>query len=129
MKVATQELPDVSGFKEHFGIRMTTLGDDCEILVALGHHEPREALRAFDRLMREDLGMDGIRMTFNRPQDAVEELDRRWAFFRTECGDCAGNPACRECAKIKAADWWLDYESADQQPGMFPVTVLDLENA
>jgi len=66
----------------HYGIPVTAVGEDGDVL-ALGHHEPRRALAAFNRHAREQVGL--LNLTDIRSSTAAECLayiTQGWALFR-----------------------------------------------
>jgi hypothetical protein len=107
----------LTGLEEHNGIRVTAVGDDSDRLLAIGHHEPREVLRAFYRLARTFLGMShaDARKAFGTLTEAEAGLTRTWGRFTTEPGSAA-------------SDWWCDWTATAEAPGLIPVTVLDISN-
>jgi hypothetical protein len=107
----------LTGLEEHNGIRVTAVGDDGDRLLAIGHHEPREVLRAFYRLARGFLGLEHaeIRDAFGTPAEAEDGLIRAWGRFTTEPGSASNN-------------WWCDWTATAEAPGLIPVTVLDISH-
>ncbi len=125
--MTTTELPDLTGFTEHNGIRMTAIGDDGETLLALGHHDPVKTVHAFHWLLRHRLGDNGLPER-GTPREVAEDVHALWAVTLTECGDCGGRSDCLDCAAIKSSDWWIDYSASEQDLGRFPVMVLHLDD-
>lgn len=97
----------------HYGITVAHIGDDGEGLVALGHHEPRRALAAFNRHARRFVGLAAI---WDSPWLKVAELlpclEQRWGVFRKPAGE-----------EDPGFVWVLDYTEADA-PNARPVTLL-----
>ncbi len=121
----TTELPDLDGFVEHHGIRITALGDDGEVLVALGHHKPRTAVIAFRAALHDRFGSTLADWgDFHTPRDVEEALRLRWAVLLTACGTCDGVRDCWACRDIRDASWWMDYAATEPVPAGFPVTIL-----
>lgn len=100
--------PGTNGFIERAGLFVTPIGDDGDVLLALGHHEPAAAVAAFQGLA-EYLGWDALDAGNG---DVADGLERRWASF-TPASEHAGS------------EWWCDYSAKDEAPGLTPVTVLD----
>ncbi len=120
-------LPDLSGFTEHRGIRVCPLGDDGDVVVALGHHNVDDTLAAIVRMLRRDLGWTARELAgLGAPAEVKDALRLRWAVLATDCGD-GFDPDCGTCAEVRAADWWLDYSSTTRVRDSFPVTVLHLD--
>ncbi len=107
----------LTGFEEHNGVRVTPVGDDGDTLLAVGHGEPRDVVRAFYRLARTHLGMSHteVREVFGTPREAEEGLVRAWGRFTLEPGSASNN-------------WWCDWTATAEAPGLIPVTLLPLSN-
>jgi hypothetical protein len=107
----------LTGFEECNGIRVTPVGDDGEWLLAIGHHEPREVLRAFYGLARTFLGLAhaDVRDAFGAPREAEDALVRAWGRFTSEPGSPSSN-------------WWCDWTATAEAPGLIPVTLLDISS-
>lgn len=107
----------LTGFEEYGGVRVTAVGDDSDRLLAIGHHEPREVLRAFHKLARTFIGLsrEDIHDVFGTPQEAVDGLVRAWGRFTLEPGSPSSN-------------WWCDWTATEEAPGLIPVTLLDISS-
>jgi hypothetical protein len=127
-------IPDLDHFEVYFGIRVADIGDDGD-LIALGHHDPKAALAAFNAHAKTFWGLvdllDGGQHDKARWRRVLDSITRRWAVQctdqcrtcmrdgqRVECGDCAEVQAV-----VKAGSWWIDSSAAEDEPGAFPVTI------
>ncbi len=125
--MTTTAIPNLSGFVEHLGIPISPIGDDGEILLALGHHDPLKAAHAFDRFLRRTIGDRSGLSYMGTPVEVAQDIHEMWAVTVTECGDCGSKPDCRQCTEMKSADWWIDWTVSGTDEGAFPVMVLHLE--
>jgi hypothetical protein len=125
-------IPTLHHFEICFGIPISDIGEDG-VLIALGHHDPKAALAAFNAHARRsgvcDL-LDG-RGTRARWMEALDGVRHRWAVQLVgQCRTCAREGArdeCGVCADVAEAtemgSWCLDYSAAETEDGAFPVTV------
>lgn len=114
----TRPLPNLDGFDTCYGVRVVVLGEDFDLL-ALGHHDRRRALAAFNRYSRRVIG-DALGAA------ELVEIRYTWAVLAGECGEC-DDPAdvCEQCQVVRAGGWWLEYDDEyATDPDAFPVTVL-----
>ncbi len=125
--MTTNTIPNLSGFVEHLDIRIRPIGDDGEILLALGHHAPLKAAHAFHRFLQRTIGDPGGLADIGTPAEVAQDIHELWAVLATECGECGSKPDCHMCAEMKAADWWIDWTVAETDEGAFPVMVLHLD--
>ncbi|MFG3046297.1 hypothetical protein ACGFZR_15375 [Streptomyces sp. NPDC048241] len=96
----------------HYGIPVCTYGEDGNML-ALGHHDKRQAFAAFNRHARVFLGFANFADDRNAHlADWIDEIHKTWAVFHR----CAGD-----------SDWtWEARPAAPDTPGAVPITVLDV---
>jgi uncharacterized protein (DUF2249 family) len=125
----TSELPQLDGFLTYQGMQVCTIGEDGDIFVALGHHDPRHALSAFNAMAKNLLGWmdltdgDGT----NDPKvwkAALARVETAWTVLKYRCDDADDaehDPDCSECLEIAEAGWWLDWYTKCDAPGAFPV--------
>lgn len=123
--------PQREGFDNYLGIWVAVVGEDAETMVALGHHDHRHALAAFDACARRQLGWndlyDGAGL---RNEDywkkALDGLEVTWAAQKYACdeaGETDHDPDCSECREIDEAGWWLTWGVDPQLADTFPVTI------
>jgi len=125
--VTTAVIPDLSGFTEHFKILVSYINDEGE-MVALGHHDPRHALAAFNRHARPDLG-DLLAQDYRRNptawRKALEQVRRTWALQQFRCDEhpeCGGPGECGACGDIAESRWWVAIgTNLAEVPGAFPI--------
>ena len=105
--------------KTHYGVPVSHIGQDGESLLALGHHEPRRVLAAWNRHHRTFVGLSGL---FDEPSltvaDVLPDIRTAWAIFRTP--DPANDWENPECPWV--AEW-----AAEDAPGAVPVMWIDGE--
>lgn len=123
--MSTPILPDLTGFTEHYGIRLAIVGDEGDWTVGLGHHDTRRFLAAVNRMTRIDLCYSlGLETGWDY-SEAAERVYQASCVLIEWCNDHgASDPDCSECREIAAATWWLNWDIADGSPGAFPVTVM-----
>ena len=99
----------------HYGVQVAAIGDDGD-LIALGHHDTRRALAAFNRHARVVWGL--LNLQDSRAAiaaDWAQDIKPRMAVFRKADPDnLHEDPGC-----IWFADW-----SDPNSPHARPVTVL-----
>lgn len=124
------EVPDVAAdWPTYYGIRLSDVGEDGEIVV-LGHHEDdtRRVVAALNRHARvfwgEPRGLDGDY------EETTGLLLQRWARFMVDCEDPKGHAfrveqdgACWKCGEIADAEWFITWAAGSGDPGAFPVTL------
>lgn len=127
-------IPDLDSFEVYFGIRVADIGEDGD-LIALGHHDPKAALAAFNAHAKKFWGLvdllDGGQHDQNRWRWALENAKQKWAVSLTDgCRDCVKEGRREDCvdcsdvrATVKDGSWWIAYDATDDEPGAFPVTV------
>lgn len=107
---------DLPGLSEYYGVKVATLGEECDIYVAIGHHDPRRVLAAFNAHARQYHGLQDLTDGESRGNpgywlNPAAKIDTCWAVLVTEC-DAAGEPDhdsdCEECALIGESIWWMD---------------------
>lgn len=111
--------PTLTGFTTHYGVPVSTIGEDGE-LVALGHHNPRTVLAAFNAYARS-CGFRDL-ADWSYPRTVTAGRVRHELFVvDAECSGCGPEGACR-CPDIFSLDWWLRAADGDDRDA-FPVTV------
>ena len=107
--IAEPEMADTN-----YGIRMAPIGDEGDML-ALGHHDPRKALAAFNRYTRTVVGLLNLADDRSaRAQDWLKDIEQRWALFTTPDPEQGQDP-----------DWtWYSTWVKPGTPGALPVTIL-----
>jgi hypothetical protein len=106
--IAEPEMADTN-----YGIRMAPIGEDGDML-ALGHHEPRKALAAFNRYARIICGWTNIADDRARAQDWLDRIDQRWALFTVPDPEQGEDPDYA----------WYSTWCSPETPGALPVTIL-----
>ncbi len=107
------------------GIPVCAIGEDDVVFVALGHHPPKQALQAFNVEARR-LGWADMLDAVGAHDGALGKIERAYAVVRDRCDEALEDdhdPDCSECAEIREASWWLDWDEAADTPGAFPVTI------
>jgi hypothetical protein len=113
-KIKPEVIADPEMEETHHGITVAHFGEDGG-MIALGHHEVRRALAAFNRHARVFVGLENLADDRSvRAADYVPEINQMWAVFRRPNKDAGEDP-----------DWtwvvdWCDLST----PGARPVTVL-----
>jgi hypothetical protein len=123
--------PQREGFDNYYGIWVAVIGEDSETMVALGHHNLRHALAAFNACARRLLGWtdlyDGLLSRDPEKWQAVwNSLESAWAVQKYACDEAEEadhDPDCMECSEIKEAGWWLTWDANSQTAGAFPVVI------
>lgn len=123
--------PASFGFDRYFGIWVVSLGEDADMMAALGHHDGRHALAAFNACARNLLGWtdlyDGLgRLDPDRWKKALDSLEATWAVQKHACDEAEDDdhdPDCLECSEINEAGWWLSWGQKEGDAGAFPVMV------
>jgi hypothetical protein len=107
--IADPEMADTN-----YGIRMAPIGEDGD-MIALGHHDPRKALAAFNRYARIICGLSNIADDSRAlAQDWLKGIDQRWALFTVPDPEQGQDP-----------DWtWYSTWCSPETPGALPVTIL-----
>lgn len=113
----TKDPADVMEAVEFRGIRLAAIGDDGDVLVAFGHHDPDVVAAAMTEMGQAVLG-------WTLPVEA-DEVDQRWGHLMTSCEACDNKPNCRDCAIIRSHDGWMAYDDDSDGPGRFPIMVVD----
>jgi hypothetical protein len=125
--MTTTDTPNLTGFVEHNGIRMTAIGDDGDRLLALGHHNPIKMAHTFDWFLRHVIGEPAGLTEIGTPVEVAHDIHALWAVTINECGECGGRDDCHDCAAIRNSDWWVDWAVSEDDPGAFPVMVFHLD--
>lgn len=134
--MTTATLPDLDGFTDCFGILVSEIGDDGD-MIALGHHDPRHTLAAFNAHARQVCGMTDLldgdgRHHARRWEACRDSIATTCAVQLTDgCADAATGGCdddCPTCAAVRATvadgSWWLDINPPAGTPGTFPVMHL-----
>lgn len=86
------------GEDAHYGVPVCHIGEDGDML-AIGHHDPRRALAAFNRHARVFCGLFNVADDRSATADDMLVLiSARWGQFRKPAGD-AEDPDC---------EWYVD---------------------
>jgi hypothetical protein len=103
----------------HYGISITHVGEDGNML-ALGHHDPRKALAAFNKHARTFLDLPNLADDFSaRAANWLDAIRPRWAVF-TE-------PDPEQC---EDPEWfWVAHFSDAAAPNAQPIMHLDAHAA
>ncbi|MDQ0376538.1 hypothetical protein [Amycolatopsis thermophila] len=115
--------------QEHYGVWVCFVGDDGD-LVALGHHEPKRVLAAFNRYCRIELSMRNVADDRDVSyKEAAEILRWRHGRLITACespdhdDEIRMGHSCHQCALLGGGgEWWLDW-SNPEHPDAFPITM------
>lgn len=116
----TATLPNLTGFHTHYGVPVSAIGEESE-LVALGRHEPRYAFAAFRRYVREEWGWD-LATELRGPRLLKDRIRHETFVVGTTCGDCDNQPDCGNCDEVRRANWWLRQANSTDRD-TFPVTI------
>lgn len=99
----------------HYGIAVCHLGEDGDML-ALGHHEPRKVLAAFNRHARVFLGLTNLFDDRSvKAADVLEDISAKWAVF---------GPPDPERGEEPSYPWYADWSGTAETPGAMPVMIL-----
>lgn len=123
--MTTATIPDLKGFETHYGMRVSDIGEDGNVVI-LGHHDKRRALAALNRHARTFWGLPDLydgRLPMFRESPAVDHLRDCWATLVKNCGDPGHAADCFRCRELAEADWWIDYSANETDPDAFPVMV------
>ncbi len=119
------EIPELSGFQEIYGIKVSAIGEDGD-LIALGHHKTLYALAAFTGYAVDVMGLQDLYdgSTDDPGSKASAAIKQGWAGLVTACdeaGEEDHQDDCCECIEIREHAWYL--EVGDKEvPNSFPVT-------
>lgn len=131
-------LPELTGFETYHGIKVSLVGEDGDNYVALGHHEPRAALAAFNAYAQHTVGLEDLTDGSARHDRAYWQklllaVKQCWAVLRETCdeyGSASHEDGCFRCAEIgaevRAGGWWLEWCVDQDAVSAFPVTTLSL---
>lgn len=118
--------PELDGFQECYGIRVSYIGDDGA-MIALGHHDHRIVIAAMNQHARSYCGLANMLDDPRATYDDVEGwLNERWAVELVDrCLECGDNPECRECQALRtrAEDEWCLRWGNEPTAGSFPVMI------
>jgi hypothetical protein len=122
----TTEMPDLAGFEDFYGMKVSAIGDDGDLII-LGHHNPTYALAAFTAYSVNVLGLSDIydgHCADPGPTAAAAICHKR-ASLLTECDEARESDHdledCSLCAEIADHLWYLEI-GEQEQPNTFPVT-------
>jgi hypothetical protein len=99
----------------YFGIPVSTVGEDGD-LIALGHHQERRALAAFNRFARTQWGWANV--VDDRHAEAepiLDEVRSGWALFLPPDPAEGDDPD---------SDWYCHWTATEATPGAVPITIL-----
>lgn len=106
-----QHLSDPQMEATYYGVPVAYVGEDGEML-ALGHHEHRRVLAAFNAHARRHYGLVNLADDQNATAAPwLADLHQQWALFSTP------DPATSDYA-------WVTEEVAEGSPNALPVTFL-----
>lgn len=115
-------IPALKGFDTFYGVPVSYLGDDGDA-VALGHHDVRTTVAAFNRLARS-CGLTNMLDDKGTAYLGVAlRVSAGWAVLADGCTEVDSrkhSPACGECQEIAEAGWAFDV-AAQGDEGAFPV--------
>lgn len=121
-------IPDLKGFSTYYGLRVSGIGEDGDLII-LGHHhhDPLRVIAALNAHARTFWGLVNL---LDRPYaeltDLTGSIRETHAVLITSCAgldqDCAGE-GCWRCRELAGTDWWIEWSHAADEPGAFPVTV------
>ena len=128
----TTDPPDLLGFTTLYGVRLCTIGEDGEAVIALGHPEPMRAVAAFNRYARTEMGLRDMLDSHHAGSllDALDDLEWIWGRLAT-IEDCDSRESdledgtehyCEMCRELAEGGWWLSW-STEPKDGSFPVVV------
>lgn len=128
MKVRTYDELTAS-WPAYYGIKLSDVGEDGDVLV-LGHHdEPRRVVAALNRNARTNWGSRNLCDDIGvRYADVKDDLTRSWAKFILACeiadqlGHNSDDDPCWKCREIAGADWYVTWSVDSTDEGAFPVT-------
>jgi hypothetical protein len=123
----TKTIPDLKGFETYYGLKVSDIGEDGDVIV-LGHHDKRRALAALNRHARTFWGLDDLydgRLPMFPDFKAVDDISERWAVLIESCGVPADEHVsdCWRCKQLAEADWWIEYGATSSDENAFPVMV------
>jgi hypothetical protein len=103
----------------HYGIAVTHVGEDGDML-ALGHHDTRKALAAFNRHSRTFIGLPNLADDFSaRAEDWLDAIRPRWAVFTV--------PDPEQC---QDSEWyWVANFSDEPIPNAQPIMHLSAHHS
>ncbi len=102
---------NLPGFGTFYSVKVCYVGDDAEFLLALGHHEPRRVIAAFNKAARH-CGFEDIYDGQRKPGVVVaDELERRWAWVYWDV------------PHADPEDWLIRWDAPQHDYYSFPVTV------
>lgn len=117
----TAPIPELDGFTTNYGVPVCRLGEDGEVMVALGHWPALRVIAAFTRHYRIETG-DRLTGTV---RGLIEDgdLEATWARLAGECGDCDPDESCQQCEAVRDGEWWLTW-ATEPGPDTFPVMIF-----
>lgn len=114
----THPIEDPTPEGTYYGIPVAPLGEDGDTLLALGHHDPRRVLAAFNRYARTVCGWPNLADDYSATlTEWAGRIEHKRAVFRTP--DPLSQWEDPDCTWI--ADW-----SDPTAPGARPVTLLEV---
>lgn len=117
--------PDLKGFKTYYGLQVSDIGEDGDLII-LGHHhhDPLRVIAALNRHARTHWSLTNL---IDKPGAEVADLAcsvyETHAVLRTECDDPDHEADCVMCREVADADWWIEWNRTAEEPGAFPVTM------
>ena len=118
--MTTVTIPDLDGFTTHYGIRVSDIGEDGDLII-LGHHDKRRALAALNRHARKVWGLQDLLDGGWGRRPVIGEITVDWATLKERCDlHDDHDKDCGECAQIAEGPWWIEC-GAHPAPNSFPV--------
>ncbi|OEV14068.1 hypothetical protein [Streptomyces nanshensis] len=110
-RIAEPEMEDT-----HYGVAVSYCSEDLDNMLALGHHDARRALAAFNRHARTLAGLANLANDYSADADDwFSQIQPKWATFRTpDPHNDWEDPA----------SWWIAEWCDPETPGAQPVTLL-----
>jgi hypothetical protein len=142
--MTTATIPDLSGFATHYGVRISCIGEDGDMVI-LGHVDRRRtiaAVRAYlrylwgnqlevDDYLSSRLLLDPWEYTraAERAVTATAGARSHAVQLPPPCDQprtctCDRNPSCVEMSGVS---WWLDCDADPDNPDAFPVTYWSVD--
>lgn len=99
----------------HYGIAVADIGDDGD-MIALGHHDFRRVLAAFNRHARTVWGLHNVWDTRSvTVADVKPCIQQRWGVFAPPDPEQGDDTDC---------PWYVDWSVSADAPNAIPVTVF-----
>lgn len=130
--MATSAAPDLHSFETYYGLQVSYVGEDGDVII-LGHHHdhPLRVIAALNRHAREVSGLTNL-LDDRRAdvEDLAGFLQETHAVLIESCDDedlhddyMGTDGFCPRCRELAEADWWIEWNHTAGDPGAFPVTM------